>query len=141
MNKIDIYWVWCTKAIANPNISNDKYYYDASLDRLFGLRYDGNDIIPLFRNPWWTEIVEKRQLFQEEIFNLKKDNSSVLELPRLSFEIKKDFLSKFISNIDNEFSALKMALLEELSSFTQQSEYLVEIKNTFLKKNNQNKIK
>lgn len=131
MNLLDEYWFWCTAAITAPNITNHKYYYDRSLDRLFALTYEGKNVYPKFRNDYSKLQTQTIILFAEQINKLANNDPSIIELPKLSFQAKKDFIQRFILAIEDEFLTSKTTLLEEMKSFSEESKFLLsaDIKN------------
>jgi len=117
MNKKEEYRIWVMRAISEPNISYNIHYYNVATDRLFSLRHDGQEQVPFCRN-WNTVNGSVNPLFQEEIAKIKKLDHHIIQLPRLTVDIKKKFLCQFISQLCDEYSEIKQGLAADLADFS-----------------------
>ena len=117
MDKKDEYGVWVRRAISEPNISYNRHYYDVRKDRLFSVRHDGQKQVPFCRD-WNTVNGGVSSLFAEEIAKLKMPDPYIIQLPRLTVDVKRKFLFQFILQICDQFSTLKQNLEADLADYS-----------------------
>lgn len=117
MNKTDEYWFWTITSITESIGSGRVFFYDTEDDKLFGPinRADGYE--PFYRNGRSKNDSQSQIQFEEKLAKVYNSYPSLILLPRLSFELKRDFLLKFISNIEND--SVRSILMDELSHFSE----------------------
>lgn len=121
MNKSDEFWFWAGKAIAEPENSSNIYYYDKGKDELFGLMIESDNYLPIFRNQITRKNIDINNSFRKAILKVKKVDPNVIQLPKLSFDVKKDFLNRVVSSIED--SSLKDKLFLEVTNFSKNDEF------------------
>lgn len=121
MNKQDEYYFIVVKAISEPQISNNHYYYDALTERVFCLSFKGGRFYPHYRNLSIKPSIDKMAVFTDLIKKVENNESSIHELSRISTQSKKDFLSKYVDSIPDLH--LKQILYEELEGYTDENPF------------------
>jgi hypothetical protein len=121
MNKLDEYAFWIMRAITEPDESERMHFYDKELNQLFSLSNKNNQLSPLYRNSFTENKEDSYKKFAEGINKVKRRDASIIQLPRLTFEEKKDFLNAYLSNVHDPI--LKDKLRIELNSFSKKDEF------------------
>jgi len=111
MTRQDIYSMWILAAISEPNESVFHHFYDCNDNTLFSLRLSSSGFEPKYLNPNWVED-HVRSALQQKVKKVESGHSDIIELPRLSIESRRDFLTMFASQLND--SELHENLIEEI---------------------------
>jgi hypothetical protein len=117
MDKLDEYYFIVMAAITEPSGSDKFYFYNKGQDELFRLGYQAGYYYPLYRNRMTEMNDEVAKKLMEGASMVQNNATSIIQLPRLIFREKKDFLTAYLSNITDE--KLKAKLEMDVNSFSE----------------------
>jgi hypothetical protein len=122
MNKKDEFWFWVINAITNTYTNEKKYFYDREMDTLLSLSIiENQETTPNLRNNFSYNNEKIIDSLSKLIVKINNKDASIIELPVLSIDEKRNFLLEYINAFDDE--NIKIKLLNEMKTITQITEF------------------
>lgn len=127
MNKLDEHYFFLNKAISEGLFNTHRYYYDINSDELFGLIFYDIDVI----NPYLRNILSNNSeiinCLNKKIKLVVNKDSSIVELPRLSIDSRRNILLSVSKKFQDE--RIEKVISSRLEYITESKALQIEDKN------------